>query len=235
MLLAHTEAVGRCGAPAPPGSRLRIETRREFAAASAELRPMLSRMAKALDDRNWEDLLQDTLMHAWRARAQFRPGTNFRAWMVTILRNAFKSTTRQAKRCAPWEEHYEDRLTQAPEQEGWLLQTELTVALAALSGDERSALLSVIESELSYAEAAEQLGITLPALKTRIYRARKRLVEFLEHGPVAAKSKHAHQRSAGCSGAAQAVGLSSATASIGRVRSGHSEDRQAQLRAVCRS
>lgn len=182
MLLAPTEAAGRREAPAPLGHLFDIDTPQQFTAASENLLPMLTRIAKGLDDRNWEDLLQETLTHAWRARAQFRPGTNLRAWLVTILRNAFKSSMRRGKRHAAWEDHYGDRLTQAPDQEACLLQAELAAALAALSMDDRTALLSVTENELSYAEAAERLGITLPALKTRVCRARKRLSASLEHG-----------------------------------------------------
>lgn len=182
MLLAYTDAAGRCDEAAPGPVRLCIDTRQQFTAASAGLLPMLTRMAKRLDDRNWEDLLQDTLTLAWRGRAQFQPGTNFKAWLITILKNAFKSAIRRTRHHAAWEDHYGDRLTQAPDQEAALLRTELTGALAALDVDQRAALLSVIEHDASYAQAAERLGITLPALKTRIHRARKRMMKFLEHG-----------------------------------------------------
>lgn len=182
MLLAPTEVVGREAAAAPIGHRFDIETPQQFTVASENLLPLLTRIARSLDDRNWEDLLQETLAHAWRARAQFKPGTNLKAWLVTILKNAFRSSIRRGKRHAAWEDHYGDRLTQEPDQEACLLQAELAAALAALSMDDRTALLSVTENELSYAEAAERLGITLPALKTRVSRARKRLSASLEHG-----------------------------------------------------
>lgn len=160
----------------------RIETQQQFTSASAGLIPVLTRVAKRLDDRNWEDLLQETLARAWRARAQFQPGTNLKAWLFTILRNTFKTSVTRTKRQVPWEDHLVDRMSQAPDQEASLLQTDLTAALASLSGDQRAALLYVTENELSYVEAADRLGISVTALKTRVFRARKSVMAFLENG-----------------------------------------------------
>jgi RNA polymerase sigma-70 factor (ECF subfamily) len=160
----------------------RIETQQQFTSASAGLIPVLTRVAKRLDDRNWEDLLQETLARAWRARAQFQPGTNLKAWLFTILRNTFRTSLTGTKRQAPWEDHLVDRMSQAPDQEASLLQTDLTAALASLNGDQRAALLYVTENELSYVEAADRLGISVTALKTRVFRARKSVMAFLENG-----------------------------------------------------
>ena len=160
----------------------RIETQQQFTSASAGLIPVLTWVAKRLDDRNWEDLLQETLARAWRARAQFQPGTNLKAWLFTILRNTFKTSVTRTKRQVPWEDHLVDRMSQAPDQEASLLQTDLTAALASLSGDQRAALLYVTENELSYVEAADRLGISVTALKTRVFRARKSVMAFLENG-----------------------------------------------------
>lgn len=160
----------------------RIETQQQFTSASAGLIPVLTRVAKRLDDRNWEDLLQETLARAWRARAQFQPGTNLKAWLFTILRNTFKTSVTRTKRQVPWEDHLVDRMSQAPDQEALLLQTDLTAALASLNGDQRAALLYVTENDLSYVEAADRLGISITALKTRVFRARKSVMAFLENG-----------------------------------------------------
>lgn len=45
-----------------------------------------------------DDLLQETSLKAWRAQAQFNPGTNFKAWMYCILRNEYISSLRRNKR-----------------------------------------------------------------------------------------------------------------------------------------
>ncbi|MGA1798601.1 sigma-70 family RNA polymerase sigma factor [Sphingomonas sp. 4RDLI-65] len=159
-----------------------IDTPDAFASAVADLLPMIRSVARRLDDRNWEDLTQETLARAWRARAQFQPGTSLKAWLLTILRNIFMTGTRAANRQVPWEEYFGDRLTQAPDQETILLDADLSAALAALTVDQRAALLSVTDGNLSYADAADQLGITMATLKTRIFRARQSVMTFLDEG-----------------------------------------------------
>lgn len=159
-----------------------IDTPDAFASAVADLLPMIRSVARRLDDRNWEDLTQETLARAWRARAQFQPGTSLKAWLLTILRNIFMTGTRAANRQVPWEEYFGDRLTQAPDQETILLDADLSAALAALTVDQRAALLCVTDGNLSYADAADQLGITMATLKTRIFRARQSVMTFLDEG-----------------------------------------------------
>lgn len=111
----------------------RIETQQQFTSASAGLIPVLTRVAKRFDDRNWED-------------------------------------------------HLVDRMSQALDQEASLLQTDLTAALASLNGDQRAALLHVTENELSCVEAADGLGISVAAFRTRVFRARKSVMAFPENG-----------------------------------------------------
>ncbi len=50
------------------------------------------------DESRAEDLVQDTMLKAFRAWAQFRPGTNARAWLLTILRNTFINEYRKQRR-----------------------------------------------------------------------------------------------------------------------------------------
>ena len=45
-----------------------------------------------------DDLMQETLLRAWSKSAQFRDGTNLRAWLLTILRNIFYSSLRKRVR-----------------------------------------------------------------------------------------------------------------------------------------
>src|SRR5918993_1607166 len=60
----------------------------------AALVPPLRVFARALtggDHALADDLVQDTVLNALQAQAQFQPGTNLEAWLVTILRNRFRS------------------------------------------------------------------------------------------------------------------------------------------------
>ena len=66
-------------------------------------------------------------------------------------------------------------------------RTELDRTLAAvrrLAGPDREALMLVVGGELGLAESARVLGISLSALKMRVHRARKRLVQLLEERKV---------------------------------------------------
>lgn len=44
-----------------------------------------------------DDLVQETLVKAWKSRASFAPGSNLKAWLFTILRNTFLSERRKRK------------------------------------------------------------------------------------------------------------------------------------------
>lgn len=122
-----------------------------------------------------DDLLQDTLEKAWRARGQFEPGTNLRAWMFTILRNTHFNAIRRSRRTV------EDidgaraaRLSVEPSQ-GWRLEyAEVLSAIQDLAPDARHALL-LIAAGLSYEEAAQVCDCPLRTLQSRVRRARERL------------------------------------------------------------
>lgn len=159
-----------------------IDTPDAFASAVADLLPLIRGVARRLDASNWEDLTQEALTRAWRARTQFQPGTSLKAWLLTILRNVFNTSVVRTRQHVPWEEYFGDQLSQCAEQETVLLDADLSAALASLSVDQRAALLCVTDGNLSYADAAEQLGITMPTLKTRIFRARQGVMAFLDEG-----------------------------------------------------
>src|SRR5215467_13622601 len=57
-----------------------------------------------------DDLVQDTLLNAWRARASYKPDTNLKAWLCTILRNKFYSDGRRAWRQMPWDQEAAERI-----------------------------------------------------------------------------------------------------------------------------
>ena len=60
-----------------------------------------------------DDLAQEALAKAWQSRDTFRPGSNLKAWLFTILRNQFYSDRRRAWRQAPWDETAVERVPAA--------------------------------------------------------------------------------------------------------------------------
>ncbi|MCW2276168.1 sigma-70 family RNA polymerase sigma factor [Rhodoblastus acidophilus] len=127
-----------------------------------------------------DDLVQDTLIKAWAAQQRFTPGSSLRAWLFTIMRNTFYSNYRKARREAPDRDgDSAARLFVNPEQTGHLDLDDLKTALAKLPEDQRVALLLVGATGLSYEEAAQICGCALGTIKSRVNRARRKLMAHL--------------------------------------------------------
>jgi RNA polymerase sigma-70 factor (ECF subfamily) len=127
-----------------------------------------------------DDLVQDTLVRAWTKADSFTRGTNLTAWLFTILRNLFYSEQRKRKR------EVEDadgalagRLTSLPEQEIRVELREFQEALNDLPFSQREALVLVGAQNFTYEEAAEICGVAVGTMKSRVSRARGRLIESL--------------------------------------------------------
>lgn len=127
-----------------------------------------------------DDLLQETLMKAWQNSASFIPGTNMRAWLVTILRNTYYSQYRKRGReVADTDGVYSSRLATPPSQESAVDMTDFLTALSKLAPEHRDVLLMVGASGLSYEETAEICGVAVGTIKSRLNRARARLADLL--------------------------------------------------------
>jgi RNA polymerase sigma-70 factor, ECF subfamily len=135
----------------------------------------LSRNADCADD-----LVQETLLRALRHIDSFQPGTNMSAWLFTILRNLFRSQYRYRRReVEDTDGRYVDSLRSPPEQHSRLEFEEFRVALAKLPPGQREALLLVGASGFNYAEAAAICETAVGTIKSRVNRARTRLLELL--------------------------------------------------------
>jgi RNA polymerase sigma-70 factor (ECF subfamily) len=141
-----------------------------------------------------DDLVQETLVKAWNGRESFEPGTNFRAWLFTILRNVYFSQHRKLRReVDDPDDQYQNTLAALPEQHGHLDLADFKTALATLPSDQREALLLVGAEGFSYEEAAEICGCAIGTIKSRVNRARTRLTEILgddEVGETSASPSH---------------------------------------------
>jgi RNA polymerase sigma-70 factor, ECF subfamily len=128
-----------------------------------------------------DDLVQDTLIKAWSNRDKFEPGTNLRAWLFTILRNTYYTNVLRRRREVRDEQgEYAGMLRTPPTQDWTVAIRALQVALQQLPDEHREALILVGAAGLSYEEAAEICGCALGTIKSRVNRARARLLKIMD-------------------------------------------------------
>jgi RNA polymerase sigma-70 factor (ECF subfamily) len=126
-----------------------------------------------------DDLVQDAVVRALAASNQFQQGTNFKAWMFTILRNQ-NITTFRRKRIIPASlDEVSQEVFQGAPQEDALMIEELDHAVQQLSPLRREALILVVVHGLSYEEAAAVCDCAVGTIKSRVARARAELHEMV--------------------------------------------------------
>ena len=131
-----------------------------------------------------DDLVQEALVKAWNHLDSFEVGTNLKAWLFTILRNAYFSELRKTKReIADSEGQLAARLSVPAEQQGHLDLLDLSRALSKLPPDQREALILVGAEGFSYEDAAAISGCAVGTVKSRVNRARSRLNELMTAAP----------------------------------------------------
>ena len=128
-----------------------------------------------------DDLVQDTLIKAWTNREKFEPGTNLRAWLFTILRNTYYTNVLRRRREVRDETgEYAATLRTPPTQDWSVAMRALQGALQQLPDEHREALILVGAAGLSYEEAAEICNCALGTIKSRVNRARARLLKIMD-------------------------------------------------------
>jgi RNA polymerase sigma factor (sigma-70 family) len=149
--------------------------------------PALRRYAFALT-RNRDladDLVQDCLERAVRRWQQHGSEANVRAWLFAILHNVFVSHLRYRSRRGAQVGLAElggetVMMSTGPVQEEQLVVQDALAGLAFLPFEQREVLLLVGVEEMSYAEAAQVLGIPVGTVMSRLSRARASLRRFIE-------------------------------------------------------
>lgn len=157
---------------------------------SAALKSFALKMTN--DEDEAEDLLQDTLLKAFRFFDKFEKGTNAKAWLFQIMKNTFINNYRKTSK-EPYKVDYEDVQnfyetikadevkTQHFQGDAFsdILDDELTDALSKLPDDFRTIVfLSDIEG-YSYEEIANFVDCPIGTVRSRLHRARKMLYSLL--------------------------------------------------------
>lgn len=186
---SSAENTRRAGSAAikPLGGLIRSEA---FDRETVAQFPWIQRIARRLTGNaiDAEDLVQETYVRALRGSTGFRPGTNLRAWLLTILRHAYLNRRRQTSRSivavderrVEW---FAERAEHGDTPERQLLDRalddQLRAAHESLPLSLRQTLWLRDIEELSYAEIAKRLGIPVGTVMSRLSRARRLLYERL--------------------------------------------------------
>jgi RNA polymerase sigma-70 factor (ECF subfamily) len=144
--------------------------------------PHLRAFARSLAGRpDSDDLAQEAMLKAWKARANYQPDTNLKAWVFTILRNQFISEKRRAWRNQPLDPTVAENTLVAnddPSVSEELL--DVRNAMKLLPDDQREALILAGPAGLSYEETAKVCGCAIGTVKSRVSRGRAALAAILE-------------------------------------------------------
>jgi RNA polymerase sigma-70 factor, ECF subfamily len=153
--------------------------------------PRLRRFARYLarDADAADDLIQECLLRAVTRIDTWEPGTNLRAWLLTILRNVFLTGLRRVRRSPVHIEPDEARLSAAQdvvgakpcESEFGIYLTAVQRAFDRLSEEHREILALVAIEELTYEEAGAVLDIPIGTVRSRLSRARAALRQHMAH------------------------------------------------------
>ena len=146
--------------------------------------PHLRRYARSLtrDAHAADDLVQTCLERALDRFHLWQPGRSLRPWLFTIMRNLFIDTQRRASNrelVLPFEE-LPTQPSQRANQENHMAARMVLQEIDRLPDEQREVLMLVGVNELSYAEAAQVLGIPQGTLMSRLHRGRAKLRERLD-------------------------------------------------------
>jgi RNA polymerase sigma-70 factor, ECF subfamily len=156
-----------------------------FQAELIGLLPHMRAFARSLTGNAAEadDLAQETMLSAWRARASYSMGSNMKAWTFRILRNQFLSDRRRSWRMEPLDPALAARtLFAADDPSAALDVSDVRRAMMQLPDEQREALILIAAAGMSYEEAAGICQTAIGTIKSRVNRARAALQVILTVG-----------------------------------------------------
>ncbi len=130
-----------------------------------------------------EDLVQDTLARAIAAAGSWRRTGSLRAWLFSIMHNAFLTGVRAQRPRVHQPEEGDLEPAQPPPQLARLEVQEVLRALTRLPEPQRAAITLIALEEFSYEEAAAILGVPLGTLMSRLARGRETLRRIVNGEP----------------------------------------------------
>jgi len=149
--------------------------------------PRLRRYARALagDPASADDLVQDTLERALTKYERWRPDSDLRAWLFTLMHNVFVNQVRALRSRSALNLDAARELPVSGSQMDALRMHDIRAALHQMPSNQREVLLLVGLEQFSYAEAARILGVPPGTIMSRLSRAREKMRQVLAEDSVA--------------------------------------------------
>ncbi|MBR9919350.1 MAG: RNA polymerase sigma factor [Bacteroidetes bacterium] len=160
-----------------------IEFSSQFESLQKKLIPVAYRLTNNTEDA--KDLVQETALRAFNNKEKFTTGTNFQAWVITIMRNTFINFYRKKKNrntsCEPTGSYVFEKEDQADINlaASNIIMAELTGMIESIS-DTYSVPFTMFYEGYKYEEIAEHLELPIGTIKSRIFFARRKLRELIE-------------------------------------------------------
>jgi RNA polymerase sigma factor (sigma-70 family) len=168
------------------GSTVRVsDEQQSHSDQVVEFIPALRAFARSLtrDAVYADDLVQETLVKAIAKRDQFRPGTNLRAWLFTIMRNTFYNELKKRARERTGSADCASSAAETPSTQEWSLRgRELIAAVNRLPPHYRETLILVVMLGETYEDSARICGCEIGTIKSRVARARAMVMTDLGGG-----------------------------------------------------
>lgn len=142
---------------------------------------------------NAEDLVQETLVQAMQSFHRFTPGTNCRAWLLSILHHVHLNRLRKLGRLtvdSDIEERISHTVPFAAPIADHLTDEDMLAALRSLPSHHQQVILLCDVDELTYKEAAAALDIPVGTVMSRLHRGRELLrIQLIRTGAVTSASR----------------------------------------------
>jgi RNA polymerase sigma-70 factor (ECF subfamily) len=154
-------------------------------------RLVIGTVARMIGPAEAEDVAQQVFINVWKSAPRWRPTAKFTTWLLTITKRLVFNESRRRGRArllpqsplSHGEEHLPEYPDSTPGPDGQMLERELhhaiESAMASLPEKERLAVVLRRHEERSYEEIALVLGVSLPAVKSLLFRARNTLKQRL--------------------------------------------------------
>lgn len=155
----------------------------EILSLESNLSGFAYKLTRNYDDAN--DLVQDTYLKALTNQEKFNEDTNLKAWLCTIMKNTFiNEYRRKSRRCDVLSSDVHEYTLNnkpaesTPEQE--INYKELNSVVNSLEPEFRVPF-QMYDSGFKYQEIADELGLNLGTIKSRIFFSRKKIMDKIEN------------------------------------------------------